>query len=236
MGASAVTLLLGRAGDWWDLWMIVSLACVALAGAAVVVFTLGSVIVHKRESRAAAIALARYKSETAGKVADARAAGIEAGKTAGDALVKAATLEREAQELKAANLALQLKIQPRRLTGEDSRSLSAALSKLQPRPIGIVSRLLDPESADFADDLANAFRRARWEAVRISNWTMSDKGVSLATLEGTAIPPNLAAALREALAASDIRVTTTTITKDKQNTIDPHFQPEVLYLLVGVKL
>jgi hypothetical protein len=46
--------------------------------------------------------------------------------------VRAAALEKEAQELKAKNLELEAKVQPRRLSGGDSAKLTAALFKLQP--------------------------------------------------------------------------------------------------------
>jgi hypothetical protein len=39
-------------------------------------------------------------------VADAKTEGIEAGKAAGNALLRAATLEKQAEELRASNLAL----------------------------------------------------------------------------------------------------------------------------------
>ena len=58
--------------------------------------------------------------------------------------------------------------------------------KLPAIPIGVVSRLVDPEGADFADDIAGAFSNAHWQAVRQKNWTKSDRGVAIATLEGTA--------------------------------------------------
>jgi len=233
--ADSTVLLLGHTGSWWDFWMVLSLGGVALAGFLVVVFTAGSILVHKREAAAASDALERYKLETKGKVADATSAGIAAGKTAGDAFLRAAALEKEAQELKAANLALKAKIQPRRLSGEESKKLSAAISGLHSLAIGVVSRIFDPEGADFADDLANAFNKGNWQAVRLRNWTMSDRGVALATLEGTVIPSDLATALTDALATAGVQATIITIPKDKQNTLDPHFQDNVLYLLVGAK-
>jgi hypothetical protein len=50
-----------------------------------VVFTAGSVVVHKREASAASKALEQYKLDTANKVADATTAGIAAGEKAGHA-------------------------------------------------------------------------------------------------------------------------------------------------------
>ena len=179
--------------------------------------------------------LNEYKLTVEEKVAEAKTKGIEAGKMAGDALLRAAALEKEAAELKAANLALEAQVQPRRLSGDNSAKLSAALAKMQPLPIAIVSRLFDPEGADFADDLSNAFDKARWQAVRQKDWTMSNRGAALATLEGTSIPPDVATALLAALEAASVKASVTTIPVAQQNTTSAHFQPNALYLLVGAK-
>jgi hypothetical protein len=232
---ASTTLLLGHAGGWWDFWMICSLAAAAFVAVFIVFFTAGSVIIHKREAATASDELGWYKLETNGKVAAATESGIAAGKAAGAALLRAAALEKEAQELKAANLILEAKIQPRRLSGEESKKLSAALSSLHPLAIGIVSRLFDPEGADFADDFAKAFDSAKWQAVRQRDWTMSDRGVAIATFDGTSIHGDLAKRLLDALASANVKATVITITKDQQNTTSAHFQPNALYLLIGAK-
>jgi hypothetical protein len=98
-----------------------------------------------------------------------------------------------------------------------------------------VSRLFDPEGGDFADDLAVAFDNAHWQAVRQRDWTMSNKGVAIATFEGTVIGSDLAKQLLGALAAANVKATVMTIAQSEQNTTSAHFQPQVLYLLVGAK-
>lgn len=215
--------------------MLITLVIAGVAALLVAAATTGAVVASKREAVASRAELERYKLTVDGKIADAKREGIEAGKAAGDALLRAAALEKEAQQLKAANLALELQVQPRRLSGEKSAKLTSALAKLQPLPIAIVSRLFDAEGADFADDLSNAFVAAHWEAVRQKDWTLSSRGVALATLEGTIIPPALENALRAALDAAGVKAGVTTITKDQQNTTSARFQPHALYLLVGVK-
>jgi hypothetical protein len=228
-------LMLGHNADWWGMAMLWSLGFAALCAFAVV-FTTAAVVKLQRQGEAdAKRALETYKATVAGQIAEANKKGVEAGEAAGDALLRAAALEKEAQELKAENLALRMKIQPRRLTGEESRKLSAALSEMPRRPIGIVSRIFDPEGADFADDLSIAFDNAHWEAVRQRDWTMSNKGVAIATFEGTSISPHLATALIAALATANIKATVITISASEQNTTSAHFQPDVLYLLVGAK-
>jgi hypothetical protein len=148
---------------------------------------------------------------------------------------RAANSESETEKLKAANLVLQAKIQPRRLSGDDSAKITAALSRMQPLPIGVVSRLFDTEGSDFADDLAKAFSDAHWQAVRQRDWTMSNRGAAFATLVGTVIPPELSTALLAALSAGDVKATITTIQQTEQNTTSAHFQPNGLYLLIGAK-
>jgi hypothetical protein len=151
------------------------------------------------------------------------------------AMAEAATARETTEKLRAANLALEAQIQPRRLSGETSTKLIEALSKMQPLPIGIVSRLFDPEGADFANDISNAFVAAHWQAVRQTDWTMSNRGVAFATFEGTVLAPELANALLAVLDSAKIKATVMTIRTAEQNTTSAHFQPNTLYLLVGAK-
>jgi hypothetical protein len=227
--------MLGLGLDSWNNILLFFLAITAVAAAFVGFSTYATIQLAKQEAADSKREFEEYKLTVDGKVADAKSEGIKAGEAAGNALVRAAELEKKAAELKTANLALEEKMQPRRLTGENSAKLSAALSKMQPLPIGIVSRIFDPEGADFADDISNAFARAHWLQVRQRDWTMSNKGVAIATLEGTEIPAELSAALLGALDAANIRATVVTIQQSEQNTTSAHFQPRGLYLLVGAK-
>ena len=102
-------------------------------------------------------------------------------------------------------------------------------------PIAVVSRLTDAEGKDFADDLAAAFTKAGWTVGRIENWTRQDKGVFLATLEGTAIPPEIGSVIAKAFDAAKIAYSTIVIKAEDANRIAPAFGPRVLYLLVGAK-
>lgn len=215
--------------------MLLSLGIAGLVAVAVFVTTASVVILQRRDIAQTKREYEEYKLTVDAKVADAKQEGIAAGKSAGDALLKAAVLEKEAQELKAANLALEAKIQPRRINGEDSAKLTTALAKMQPLPIAIVSRVFDPEGADFADDLYSAFDKAHWQAVRQKDWTMSDRGVAVATYEGRLLPSDLSTSLLAALKVANINANITTIKAAEQNTTSAHFQPNGLYLLVGAK-
>ncbi|WP_143074619.1 hypothetical protein [Methylobacterium sp. ap11] len=121
--ASIVTL--GLDGSTWDKLMLWALAVAALAAGAVVVTTGGSILTHKREAEAAEHSLERYKETVAGKVAEAHKAGVEAGRAAGGAAVKAAEANERAAKLEAANLALETQIQPRRFTSVNGQQVGA---------------------------------------------------------------------------------------------------------------
>jgi hypothetical protein len=109
------------------------------------------------------------------------------------------------------------------------------LSHVQGVPISIVSRLFDPEATDFADDLERVFTKAGWQVARVRNWTKSIKGVFIATREGTALPTEVEKVIADTLDINSTEYKTITISGDDIATVSPHFEPNVLYLLVGVK-
>jgi hypothetical protein len=217
----------------WEHLMLLSLGIAGLVAVAVFVTTASVVILQRRDNAQTKREYEEYKLTVDAKVAEAKREGIAAGKSAGDALVRAAALEKEAQELKAANLALEARIQPRRLTGENSRRLSEVLSSAPPAAVAVVSRLFDPEGVDFSDDLATAIGNGHWQTARYRSWTRSEKGVFIATVEGTPLPLSVAI-LRAALDAANVKYSVSTISAD-DHTMSPWFQPNVLYLLVGAK-
>lgn len=200
---------------------------------------------QRLEISKAAIELGEYKLSVDGKVADAKKEGIEAGKAAGDALLRAASLEKQAAELRAANLVLEGKLKPRRISGEDFEKMLPTLSKfaasLPERPgliklvIGIVSRMGDPDSIDFANDFVGLLKASGWSPVRIYNWTGADRGVFIATRSGTPLPTEVEVALKVALEAADIKTKTISIPDNEAGQIPPSFQPNALYLIVGAK-
>jgi hypothetical protein len=151
------------------------------------------------------------------------------------AATEIAALEKETERLRSANLALEEKIQPRRISGQTATRMSEILSRLSGMPIAIVSRIFDPKASDFADDLDPVFKKAGWTVTRVKNWTKSDKGVFLATLKGTDIPAEIEVVISAALDAAGIKRDTIEISGDDTTTIAPSFQERVLYLLVGAK-
>jgi hypothetical protein len=206
---------------FWDWWGIRLMFGGAILGTAALLVSLASAYVLYR---VADIAQANLLSTTKGLGVE-----IETQKS------RAAEFEAQTEKLKAANLALEAQIQPRRLTGEDSRKISGVLATFpQPAAVAIVSRLLDAEGADFGDDLASAINDANWKTEKYRNWTRSDKGVFIATLEGTSLPLS-GGALKAALDAANIKFKIISINAADDHTMSPPFQPMILYLLVGAK-
>ncbi len=75
------------------------------------------------------------------------------------AMRTAADINARIQQLETAN-------QGRRLSSERTVALAAALRQLGTKPIKITNWPLDAEGRTFADDIAEAFRRAGWEVVQ----------------------------------------------------------------------
>lgn len=140
---------------WWglslDAWNNLIVAALALGGLIAVfggVSTYISFQLQKQEVRDSKEALEGFKRGEDAKVADAKIAGIEAGKAAGGAILKAAeaneraaTLEKEAKEarletehLKNANLLMQRSVGPRQIDG------AVFLKALEgtPKPKGVI--------------------------------------------------------------------------------------------------
>lgn len=134
---------------------------------------------------------------------------------------------------RAERVKLEAAIAPRRLSSADKQKMAAALAGVPPLPIVVVSRLFDGEGADFADDIRDVLVAARWDVQRFSNWTKSDKGVFIATVEGT--PPHPDTGLGAALDAINIKHQVMTIDASDRATMSPNFHQNVLYLLVGAR-
>jgi hypothetical protein len=164
----ASALVLGLSGEDWDRWMIAALVVAALAAAAVVITTYFSLRAHKLEADVASRALTRFKVETEGRVADARAEGVRAGERAGAAQAAADTARAEAAKFSAeaaeANLKterLRAQLAWRTLTPEQRRTLLQAASAA-PGSVNIRYVDGDPEALALASEFAEIFRRAGW--------------------------------------------------------------------------
>ena len=222
--SAASTLFLGHNGQWWDFWLIVSVVIAALAAMAICVTSAGSILAHKREADSSKKATELFKLGTERRISDSNARAAEA----------AAKAESERLE----RVKLEARLSPRRLSGNQRDAVISALEKVPAPPtIVVVSRLLDTEGNDFADDIANALAKAGWHAERFRNWTMGAKGLFVAVLEGTNVSPQDPAlqGVERALSAADLDPKPLTIEAKQNTTMTPYFQPNILYVLVGSK-
>jgi hypothetical protein len=108
-----VRCMLGLDLHSWEQLMLLSLGIAGLIALAVFITTAAVVILQRHETAEAKKELEEYKLTVESKVADAKKEGIEAGKTAGNALVRAAELEKETEELRKNNLELAAAVSPR---------------------------------------------------------------------------------------------------------------------------
>jgi hypothetical protein len=136
------------------------------------------------------------------------------------------------EEERLARLKLQKESEPRRLTGTQKDTLARLLADGS-SAIAIVSKVLDTESSDFADDFDSALRLANWETLRIKNRLSSKYGVSLGTATGTPFTP-LVKKLSDALTAIGVSHDTTTFAVGDAST-SPPFQAGALYLVIEQK-
>lgn len=172
-------------------------------------------------------------------VADAGGAIARAGvaiKEAGRAKERAANADEHTETLRKENLILQSDLlglrkeaEARRLTGLQRETLRQLLEG-HPSTIAIVSRLVDIESSDFADDFDSAFRAAHWQPSRIINRLSSKYGVSVGMVAGTSAPE--IKVVSDALTAIGVSNSIVAFMDRDINSIAPPFQPNVVYLVI----
>ena|ERR1700737_1061675 len=104
-----VRRMLGLSLHGWENWMVGSVIAVGFFGLIAGTATLLVVRLQRIEIAQSKKDFDLYKLSVASNVADAKKEGLEAGKMAGNALLRA-------EELRAANLALEAQVAPRRLT------------------------------------------------------------------------------------------------------------------------
>jgi hypothetical protein len=139
-------------------------------------------------------------------------------------------LEGENLQLQADLLKLRKESEPRRLTGAQRERLQHRLERL-PTPIAIISRMLDTESSDFADDFALALTAAHWQNLRVRTRASSEYGISVGTVNGeeNATPP--VRLLDQALTEIGLEHRVASF-RTGDASIPGGFQPHVLYLII----
>lgn len=165
--SKGVRRMLGLSLDGWNNVMLWCLAFVSLAAISVGISQYIIIQLAKQDAAESKSDLDAYKLTVEGKVADAKKEGIAAGKIAGDALVRAAALEKQAAESKerAAKLELELaKIKQPRLLAEDRlKPLAEKLKPFASTPFDLAVIPGDPEAAIFGTHIAAMLEIAGWK-------------------------------------------------------------------------
>ena len=138
--------MLGLDSNSWNNIRLLSTAATLVMGVITLVSMYAATQLSKREAKDAKYDLELYKLTVQGQVAEAKREGIEAGKTAGNALVRAAELEKEAARLR---LELDREIQKRAqrlLTDEQKEILVSELRGKIPRIHLVIQRDVEAEA------------------------------------------------------------------------------------------
>jgi hypothetical protein len=115
--------------------------------------------------------------------------------------VAKAELEKSRQEF----AELKAKTAPRRLTSEQKAAMLSVLSQSPPGSVTFVSRLMDGEGADFANEIGQVFQEAKW-TVAFNKTSLSHfEGYSMAFVGVDAAPPETDAIVNS-LAAGGIKM------------------------------
>ena len=161
---------------WWaetmDLLMVGSLVIAALAAAAVGVTTWLSIKFNGEICERETLAFAKYKVDAGVLIADAKKEGIEAGKAANDAALRAAELEKEAALARLETERIKAVVAWRAIPAENAAKLEQFLAAQQ----GSVNlRYIDgdPEALFLAIQISQIFAKAGWQvapgAIKPSN-------------------------------------------------------------------
>ena len=98
-------------------------------------------------------------------------------------------------------------------------------------PIGVVSRVLDTESMDFADDLASALKEAHWKPIRIKTLLSREYGLLIGTTSEEFNAKEPVRALDNALTSIGVPHRVAVFTAGDLS-ITPHIEINALYLVV----
>lgn len=154
--------MLGLSLDSWNNIMVAFLGIGAAAGLIVVASNFIVIRLQKLEAADAQAAFTRYKLEVEGRVADAKREGVEAGKTAGDALLRAAELEKEAANARLETEKIKRAVAWRTISSADAQVLENTLAT-NPGSVNLRYSDGDPEALFFAYQIAQILVKSRWK-------------------------------------------------------------------------
>lgn len=142
--------------------MVVFLGIGAFAAIIVGISTYTVIRLQKAEAKDANDAFELYKLGVAAQVADAKKEGIEAGKTAGDAMVRAAELEKEAANARLETEKIKKVVAWRIIPPEDTSKLEQVLTA-KPGSVNLRYTDGDPEALFLAIQISRILTKANWK-------------------------------------------------------------------------
>ncbi|MGK9167917.1 hypothetical protein KXR53_16540 [Inquilinus limosus] len=145
-----------------DFWHQISNLVLIVSSVFVLLGTVGSYMFGVIKERFSDERIRANELETASANKAAALANENTEKLRESNLILQASAERE----RAARLALEAKIAPRRLLPDQHAALANALSPFQGRKVTIICIMGDAEGKRFAEDFVSAFRAAGWNAGR----------------------------------------------------------------------
>jgi hypothetical protein len=153
--------MLGLSLDAWNNIMVLFLGIGAVAGVIVVASNFVVIRLQKLEAIDAQAAFEQYKLGVEGRVADAKREGVEAGKTAGNALVRAAELEKEAADARLETEKIKRAVAWRTISSADALTLGNTLAT-KPGSVNLRYMDGDPEALFFAYQFAQILIKNHW--------------------------------------------------------------------------
>lgn len=147
--------------DSWNSILLFFLAITAVAAAFVGFSTYATIQLAKQEAADSKREFDEYKLTVEGKVADAKSEGIKAGETAGNALVRAAELEREAASARLETEKLKAVVAWRTISAAQNADMERILST-KPGSVNLRWMDGDPEALFLAIQISQVLQRAHW--------------------------------------------------------------------------
>jgi hypothetical protein len=157
-----VRRMLGLSLDFWNNILVVFLGLGALAAIIVVVSTFIVIRLQRLEAADASLAFEQYKLGVSAQVADAKREGIEAGKMAGNAVLRAAELENEAANARLETEKIKGVVAWRVLSPETASKLEQVLAT-KPGSVNLRYTDGDPEALFLASQISQILNQAHWK-------------------------------------------------------------------------
>jgi hypothetical protein len=195
-----VKMIWGLSLHGWEDLMRGSLLVVGVSGLIAGLSTWFVVKLQRAEIAQSAIELTQYKSDAAVKVEEAKKEGVQAGKAAGNALVRAAELEKEAANARLETEKLKGAIAWRIIPPEELAKLQLFVAA-NPGSVNIQYTEGDPEALYLAMQFFKVFNEAHW------NVGFGSLGLVDGIVFGIAIPDNAQSdvkSVRAALSSANI--------------------------------